>query len=508
MPTIVTVHGTFASGEAAGAQWWQQGSRCEDALRELLVPDRGALSWHPVIWSGENSEVARREGARGLLHTFKELEQADEPYIAIGHSHGGSVIAFALQLAAKEGLDMPRLKRWITVGTPFIAFEKKRWLYSRGDVFVKGIYVLALMIVLAVAARNILLGAALGDIWSVLTAAVGTVAGLAAITYLIALYAEGDSPDWALLAPETQAAVAGRFSDRWTAYWHPADEAVLGLHHAHTMQSRLFPPDFATHFYLAALIPGLPLLAFLMAVTGIDGRVADLLRLTAPHEAAMAAYASRDILNLPDWYATAGELGSGNLLDRTIMTILAVPVLAARFIRWLGAETPHVMGVLMVGAAVGYVYLAKSVAHLLSIPTSWALNAVTLAQVRTMVDGADVGAERAVGCAVHPPWHGAGPGSRSDSQPEPLPREIADEITAISDHAAVTALPKFRAALGELALSEKLDDLRARFAAYLTWEELIHTAYFNSPRFMTLLADTCAATDGFARRRRSRSRSA
>lgn len=492
MPTIVTVHGTFASGEATGSRWWQKGSRCEETLRRHLVGTSGELAYHPFVWDGQNSERSRREAARRLLWTFKELEQSGEPYIAIGHSHGGSVIAFALQLAQREKLELPHLKRWITVGTPFISFEKKRWLYSRGDVFVKGVYVMAVLLILAVTARYLLLGGPPGGMWDALFVSAATLAGLAFATYLIAFYAEGDAPDWKMLDANALSAVDNAFSGRWTAYWHPADEAILGLRHAHQMQSRLFPADFATQRYQTLLIPGLPLLAFLLALAGVDAHVAKALSLTASQEAALSPYITQDVLNLADWYATPQELGSTSLVDRTVMTILAIPVLAARLLRWLGSESPQMLAMMIVGAAMGYVYLAKGVARLLSIPTSWALNALTLSQFRSLVDGVDLASERAVGCGVRPAW-----GSAATA---PLPREVCEEITVMSDRAASAALPKFRSALGELALSEKLDDVRARFSDYLTWDELIHTAYFNSPKFMALLAETCAGTEGFARR--------
>lgn len=501
MPTIVTVHGTFASGEATGTRWWQQGSHCEQALRELLVGTSGDLTYLPFIWDGENSEVSRRAAARRLLEIFQKLEAAGEPYIAIGHSHGGSVIAFALQLAAQAKLALPNLKRWITVGTPFIAFEKKRWLYARGDVYVKGAYVMAVLVVLAAAARYLLLGGGETNMMEIALAAGLALAGLGAATLAISHYGEGDKPDWRMLAPETMAAVDSTFSDRWTAYWHPADEAILGLRHAHAARSRLFPPDFASEFYLAALIPGLPLVAFLMALTGLDAYVAAFLSLTASAEAASEPVAA-GLHRIADWYATPAELGATNLIDRTLMTVLAVPVLAARAGRWadVGFENIYILVFMLLAVTFAYIFLAKGVARLLSIPTSWALNALTLAQFRTLVNGVDVGAERAVGCGVCPAWQRAGS--------HPLPQEVCDEITAISDRAAMAALPKFRSALGELALAEKLDDVKARFAAYLTWDELIHTAYFHSPRFIYLLAETCAGTEGFAWRPRAAPRSA
>lgn len=491
MPTIVTVHGTFASGETTGSRWWQRGSEQEAALQDALAGTTGEMTYHPFVWDGRNSEASRRRAGRGLLHTFKELEEKGEPYVAIGHSHGGSVIAFALQLAQREKLELPNLKRWFTVGTPFIAFQKKKWLYSRGDFFVKSIYVLSVLLILAATARYLTLGPATDMLYVLVIAGVSLLC-LAAATYMIAYYAEGDAPDWKMLDPAFVASVDNKFSKRWTAFWHPADEAILGLRHAHLMQSNLFPPDFATQRYLTLLIPGLPLLAFLIALTGLDAHVAGFLSFTAPADAASSAVVTQDIFRLADWYASPVELWGRDLFDRTIMTILAFPVLAARLCRWLGSESPQLLGMIIVGASFAYVYLAKGVAHVLSRPTSMALNTVTLSQFRSLVDGVDLASERAIGCNVHPPWHGAAP--------EPLPKDVCEEITAISDRAASAALPKFRAALGELALSEKMDDLKARFADYLTWDELIHTAYFNSPKFMELLADKCAESDGFRRR--------
>jgi hypothetical protein len=303
-----------------------------------------------------------------------------------------------------------------------------------------------------------------------------------------------------MLDPSFVSSVDSTFSKRWTAFWHPADEAIAGLRHAHVMKSDLFPSNFATQRYLTLLIPGLPLLAFVMALTGLDVHVAHALSYTAPAEVAAAPNVTQDIFRLADWYASPRELASTNLFDRTIMTILAFPVLAARLCRWLGSESPQLLGMMIVSASFAYVYLAKGVAHLLSIPTSWALNTLTLSQFRSLVDGVDLASERAVGCSIHPAWGGA--------PPDPLPKDVCDEITAISDRAAGAALPKFRAALGELALSEKLDDLKARFSDYLTWDELIHTAYFNSPKFMALLAGRCAETEGFAPRPSTEQRSA
>ena len=125
MATIIAVHGTFATGEETGDKWWQKNSECEKALREFVQGNATPLSYEQLIWDGDNSETSRRAAARRLLHRMSKLEAAGEPYVVIGHSHGGSVVAFALQLAARHGNALPHLRSWITVGTPFFASEQE-----------------------------------------------------------------------------------------------------------------------------------------------------------------------------------------------------------------------------------------------------------------------------------------------------------------------------------------------------------------------------------------------
>ena len=131
MATIIAVHGTFATGEETGDKWWQKNSECEKALREFVQGSATPLSYEQLIWDGDNSETSRRAAARRLLHRMSKLEAAGEPYVVIGHSHGGSVVAFALQLAARHGNALPHLRSWITVGTPFFASEQEAPVCTR-----------------------------------------------------------------------------------------------------------------------------------------------------------------------------------------------------------------------------------------------------------------------------------------------------------------------------------------------------------------------------------------
>ena len=78
-----------------------------------------------------------------------------------------------------------------------------------------------------------------------------------------------------------------------------------------------------------------------------------------------------------------------------------------------------------------------------------------------------------------------------------LPADLSAEISRYSDDAAGKSIAKVRAALSNPAftdLSKKQADL---FVEYLTWDELIHTAYFKVPRFQKLLAYSIAQSPGF-----------
>ena len=85
----------------------------------------------PFVWSGENSERERRQAGSELLKVLQGLEARNETYSVVGHSHGGSVIAAALVESVARKRPLEHLKRWITVGAPFVALRKERFLFAR-----------------------------------------------------------------------------------------------------------------------------------------------------------------------------------------------------------------------------------------------------------------------------------------------------------------------------------------------------------------------------------------
>ena len=139
MATIITVHGTNATGPEQGTRWWQQGGVLDTHLRQWVEGENGAFVLQPMIWDGANSESSRRAAAEKLLSAMDRLESVGEPYCVVGHSHGGSVAVHALRLAASQQKDLPGLARCVTVGTPFIKFSRSRWLFTRSKLLEKAV---------------------------------------------------------------------------------------------------------------------------------------------------------------------------------------------------------------------------------------------------------------------------------------------------------------------------------------------------------------------------------
>jgi hypothetical protein len=64
----------------------------------------------------------------------------------IGHSHGGSVLSAALIEAAARKLSLSHMRRWITVGTPFVELRKEHWLFTRLSLAGKVLFVASMML--------------------------------------------------------------------------------------------------------------------------------------------------------------------------------------------------------------------------------------------------------------------------------------------------------------------------------------------------------------------------
>lgn len=137
---VVLVHGTYAGSDAdEGKGWWQRGSDASSRLLAMLPDDCRYPEGRLFHWSGKNDYLARYHAGQSLLTFLCELEEKQQPYHVIAHSHGGSVLWYALLLGALRKkfsksqdetspcpLGLPNLRSCATVGTPFLVFRSSR----------------------------------------------------------------------------------------------------------------------------------------------------------------------------------------------------------------------------------------------------------------------------------------------------------------------------------------------------------------------------------------------
>ncbi len=116
MATFILVHGTYARA----AHW--------PALQDGLALAAGEAGEHSrfneLTWSGKNTASARQAAARGICSVVQDIQSTskNERIFIIGHSHGGSAIAYFLK-------EYPRLAKRLSgcvfLSTPFIAIRPR-----------------------------------------------------------------------------------------------------------------------------------------------------------------------------------------------------------------------------------------------------------------------------------------------------------------------------------------------------------------------------------------------
>ena len=116
MATFILVHGTFAKA----AHW--------PALQDGLALAARAAGEHSqfneLTWSGKNRASARQAAASEISSVVQNIQSTsrNERIFIIGHSHGGSAIAYFLK-------EYPCLAKTLTgcvfLSTPFIAIRPR-----------------------------------------------------------------------------------------------------------------------------------------------------------------------------------------------------------------------------------------------------------------------------------------------------------------------------------------------------------------------------------------------
>ena len=280
MATVVTVHGTYAHsggtadalhiGGEGSAEWWQKNGDFSAELKTLVTGSAdGRLDVVPFTWSANNSELDRRRGGSELLKLLRSLDAKEEPYAVVAHSHGGSVIAAALIESVARRKPLTHLKRWITVGTPFVGMRRERFLFSRLTLTRKVIFVASLMLAmmfLFYVGAELLSGAFRA--WEASQyqelAFSGAMMSLPiAVFYFVFRYLDNRE----LIGYRRGAAEAAReaYGDKWLPLCHKDDEAVHGLRYLPKADLHFFGDDFAAGALTKAAIVALPLI-YLMIV--------------------------------------------------------------------------------------------------------------------------------------------------------------------------------------------------------------------------------------------------
>lgn len=274
MATIIAVHGTFAHAGSdtaphtpatpEDAQWWQQGSVFARDLVELLDSGAGKPDVTHFTWSGANSELDRRQAGKDLLDLLLGLEARQEPYAIIGHSHGGSVISAALLRAAARKKSLPNLKRWITVGTPFVDMRRETWLFTRLDLMRRVIFVASMMlfamfavylIAQVLSGKDMVLGGRFPGVFVV----TGLMMSAPALVFYLVLKAfDGRS----LLNYRRRVIARAReyFAGRWVSLAHRDDEAIQGLTFLPGAKLFFFDKHFAVPTLTLVSVFALPLI--------------------------------------------------------------------------------------------------------------------------------------------------------------------------------------------------------------------------------------------------------
>jgi hypothetical protein len=280
MATVVAVHGTFAHAVPGGQadasaddlQWWESGSTFDHHLRELVDADPGAGSGKLEVtrfqWSGDNSEVGRRAAGKALLSDLMALEAKGEPYCLVGHSHGGSVIGWALLYGAARRAELKGLKRWITVGTPFVALQKERLLFQRLDLMLKVVFVASMMLLgmfLFYLLAEAFTGGRLlfGGTFPRVLVFTGVMMSLPMIVFYLALKWWDV---WSLShhRRRVKERARSRFGSRWLSLTHTEDEAVQGLAYLPGAKLHFFDKSFAVPALTTVSVVALPLLYLML----------------------------------------------------------------------------------------------------------------------------------------------------------------------------------------------------------------------------------------------------
>jgi hypothetical protein len=498
MPTVVFIHGTFAAGPEEGDQWWQRGSDFERFLRDGVEPEKGALSFQRLHWDGHNSEVSRRAAALELFERCKALEAAEERYVLIGHSHGGSVISDTLLIASEAQSPLPNLSQTITVGTPFLRVSKPSILSKLSAPLV---LILILLTALGVAVHSTttqggtlhsqlvlldegfskskpLLGCERGAsqfrsrlglqqdgltektkqlicedyektaeplAMSIIYQAYLFLALLVGVDVVPKLFRGLHKKDKSI-NPKNVRRTKDIFSSRWLGFAHDSDEAVYGL-------SRLISTTPYSFEFTSRRISNYSMTLFGLSILIVLFFTATWLLL----------------------------FSAANELPPSLMSATYFLDLASKLMESPGRAVKIGLPLALICAGT---VLVIAMVWLLS---KWAVDQIA-ERFKEFALGMDFPGQRAVDVSAKPMW--------SENEPAVIPDEVAAELTTFDDYQSAAFVRGLRKELNALLKQGTGAELRCLFEVLGAFE-LTHTNYFKSPLFRKLVFAALVERAGF-----------
>lgn len=471
MITIVTIHGTFATGQEEGRAWWQKGGYLQQAITDALRATPGvnasAIQWLPFVWSGVNSEKDRRDAGKKLAAFLQDVDSKGGPYWIIAHSHGGSVLAHALLNLAASEKSLPNLKRWLTVGTPFFKFGPTRGVYSRLPYWMKIIF-LSVIIACVLSIASVIDGFSVMsnfelffnriEGWLIFAALSAPPSLLYAALFFLQRRTASRKSN--IVEPRGQSI----FQSRFTPLWHRDDEAILALSGVQKNQIKIFSKTFVAD--LAAPFVIVFPVAMLLALLSLNYTKEDMKELFSINEVTFLDFTPSNgfLYFLFHVVPLKGMLTSNNIF--LMYVILVVPLLILAFsmiVLWLGQR------------------LVRGIA----IPLSSLLNSLSTKAGRASAYGNDIDGEIVEAVSTQPHW--------LLGTYQPLDQIASANIVKGSDASVAMTLPMFRELLRSATESESGAEQKARISECLTSAELVHNRYFGDPAVQRLLTQTIIA---------------
>ncbi|MFT4888624.1 MAG: hypothetical protein ACJAY7_001106 [Pseudohongiellaceae bacterium] len=223
---------------------------------------------------------------------------------------------------------------------------------------------------------------------------------------------------------------AEQYYDTWFGLCHPEDEAISALTNIKDVNEEIIQSDF--------LIPLIPFAQFLILIVG---------------------------------WSLAHRFGappiSVNLYFYDFLIIESLVFFLFLFVLFI------------------FGFALKPILLLLGKPASRQINKIVWSQVRKGAWGDDVSREDVIKIAPYP-------ANFSAKFSERMPESVASPLRDHSSNSAIKTLVKVREILGMTTQKKEnkkgMVDLRSDLSKSLTWEELIHTSYFEVENFIDLIA--------------------